>query len=69
MKDGAAFGQYKDKLTYITYKGIPTWPIFNKKQQALADAYDKAIEKLNADGTVSKLAIQYFGEDISALLK
>jgi L-cystine transport system substrate-binding protein len=69
LKDGAAFGQYKDKLTYITYKGIPTWPIFNKKQQALADAYDKAIEKLNADGTVSKLAIQYFGEDISALLK
>ncbi len=69
LKDGAAFGQYKDKLTYITYKGIPTWPIFNKKQQALADAYDKAIEKLKADGTVSKLAIQYFGEDISALLK
>ena len=69
LKDGAAFGQYKDKLTYITYKGIPTWPIFNKKQQALADAYDKAIQQLNANGTVSRLAIEYFGEDISALLK
>ena len=69
LKDGAAFGQYKDKLTYITYKGIPTWPIFNKKQQALADAYDKAIQELNENGTVSRLAIEYFGEDISALLK
>ena len=69
LKDSAPFEQYKDKLTYITYKGIPTWPIFNKKQQKLADAYDKAITQLKNDGTVSKLAIQYFGEDISALLK
>ena len=69
LKDGAAYNAYKDKLTYIPYKGIPTWPIFNKKQQKLADAYDSAIEKLIKDGTVSRLAIQYFGEDISALLK
>ncbi len=69
LKEGAPYSQYKDKLSYITYKGIPTWPIFNKKQQKLADAYDSAIEKLIADGTVSRLAIQYFGEDISALLK
>ena len=69
LKEGAAYGSYKDKLTYIPYKGIPTWPIFNKKQQQLADAYDTAIEKLIKDGTVSRLAIQYFGEDISALLK
>ena len=69
LVDNAPFAQYKDKLTYITYKGIPTWPLFNKKQQALADAYDKAIQQLTADGTVSRLAIQYFGEDVSALLK
>jgi L-cystine transport system substrate-binding protein len=69
LKDGAPYGQYKDKLTYIPYKGIPTWPLFNRKHQAFADAYDKAIEQLKNDGTVSRLAIQYFGEDISALLK
>ena len=69
LKDGAPFGQYKDKLTYIPYKGIPTWPLFNKSKQAFADAYDTAIEQLQKDGTISKLAIQYFGEDISALLK
>jgi len=69
LKEGAPYSQYKDKLTYITYKGIPTWPIFNRKQKKLAEAYDSAIEKLIADGTVSRLAIKYFGEDISALLK
>ncbi|MBO4507460.1 MAG: transporter substrate-binding domain-containing protein [Spirochaetaceae bacterium] len=68
LKEGAPYEQYKDKLTYIPYKGIPTWPLFNKSQQAFADAYDTAIEKLQKDGTISKLAIQYFGEDISALL-
>ena len=69
LKDGAPYAEYKDKLTYIPYKGIPTWPIFNNKKQELADAYDRAIEKLIADGTVSRLAIEYFGEDVSALLK
>ena len=69
LKDDAPYGQLKDKLTYIPYKGIPTWPLFNNKQQAFADAYDKAIEQLQKDGTISKLAIQYFGEDISALLE
>ena len=68
LKEGAPYGHLKDKLSYITYKGIPTWPLFNKKQQKFADAYDEAYAKLKADGTVSKLAIQYFGEDISALL-
>ena len=67
--DGAPYGQFKDKLTYIPYKGIPTWPLFNNKQQAFADAYDEAIEQLQKNGTITKLAIQYFGEDISALLK
>ena len=69
LKEDAPYGRYKDKLVYITYKGIPTWPLFNKKQQKLADAYDKAIKQLQDNGTVSRLAIQYFGEDISALLK
>ena len=68
LADGAPYAGYKDKLTFIPYRGIPTWPLFNKKHQEFADAYDTAIEKLQADGTISALAIKYFGEDISALL-
>lgn len=69
LNDGAPYANFKDKLSYIPYKGIPTWPLFNVKNQELADAYDQAIQKLIADGTVSKLAIEYFGEDVSALLR
>lgn len=69
LVEGAPYANYKDKLSYIPYKGIPTWPLFNTKNQELADAYDEAIQKLIEDGTVSRLAIEYFGEDVSALLK
>ena len=60
-------GQYHSlagKLSYAPYKGIPTWPLFNKNDQALADAYDKAFETLKANGTISKLSEKYFGEDV-----
>lgn len=69
LKEGAPYAAYKDKLTFVNYKGIPTWPIFNAKNQQLADAYDEAIAKLKADGTLSRLAIEYFGEDVSAFLE
>lgn len=69
LKDGAPYAQYKDKLAYVPYKGIPTWPLFSKKNQAFADAYDEAIKILKDNGTVSRLAVQYFGEDVSALLE
>ena len=60
-------GEYHDladKLGYTAYEGIPTWPLFNRDNQELADKYDEAIEKLKADGTLEKLSQQYFGEDI-----
>ncbi|SEU21138.1 transporter substrate-binding domain-containing protein [Paenibacillus sp. NFR01] len=63
-KADGPYHQYADKLSYLPYKGIPTWPLFNKKDQAFADAYDGAIEKLKADGTISELSQKYFGEDI-----
>lgn len=63
----AADGPYHslaDKLAYAPYKGIPTWPLFNKGEQAFADAYDRAYEQLKADGTIARLSLQYFGEDV-----
>lgn len=69
LKDGAPYADFKDKLTFVPYKGIPTWPIFNNKNQKLADAYDEAITKLKENGTLSELSLKYFGEDVSAFLK
>ena len=65
----APYHQFNDRLTYIRYKGIPTYPIFNKKEQAFADEYDKAIEELRAEGKIAELEQKYFGESLSDYLK
>lgn len=55
------YHEYVDQLSYVTYEGIPTWPLFNIDNQELADAYDEAWEQLEADGTLERLQQEYFG--------
>ena len=55
------YHQYADQLTYITYEAIPTWAFFNKDNQEIADAFDKAWEQLNEQGVFEELAQKYFG--------
>lgn len=52
------------KLAYAPYKGIPTWPLFAKGETELAEAYDRAVSKLKADGRIAELSVKYFGEDV-----
>lgn len=59
-----AYHQFADKLSYVPYKAIPTFPLFNKNDQAFADAYDGAVEKLRENGKITELSQKYFGEDI-----
>ena len=61
LKETGEFHQLADKLTYVAYEAIPTWPLFNGKEQQLADDYDKAWEQLEKDGTLEALQQQYFG--------
>jgi ABC-type amino acid transport substrate-binding protein len=63
-KDGAPYHDLADKLSYVPYKAIPTWPLFNPNDQELADAYDGAIQQLTESGRIQELSQQYFGEDI-----
>jgi len=67
--EGAPYGQYAEQLSYVPYKGIPTWPLFNKNEQALADAYDKALLQLRESGVLAELSEEYFGEDIFKYIK
>ena len=64
LKETGPYHQFADKLSYVPYKGIPTWPLFNKKESELAAAYDKAVQTLKENGTISKLSLKYFGEDV-----
>lgn len=68
-KEGAPYAKYKDKLSYVPYKAIPTWPLFNRKNQAFANAYDKAIKTLKENGTLEKLSQKYFGENIFSFVE
>lgn len=67
-KDGA-YHDYADKLSYVVHQAIPTWPLFNKNDKDLADAYDEAITTLTENGRILELQEQYFGEDIFQYIK
>lgn len=68
-KEGAPYAKYKDNLSYVPYKAIPTWPLFNRKNQAFANAYDEAIKTLKENGTLEKLSQKYFGENIFSFVE
>jgi L-cystine transport system substrate-binding protein len=63
------YHQFADRLSYVRYKAIPTYPIFNKKEQKLADEYDQAIEQLRQEGKIKELEEKYFGEELSQYLE
>lgn len=66
QKEGGAYHQYADQLTWFPYKGIETYPLIHKNDtnKAFAKKYDKAIKELQKDGTIAKLSEKYFGEDV-----
>ena len=64
LNEKGPYHQFADKLAYVPYKGIPTWPLFNKKEAQLAADYDKAVQTLQENGTISELSQKYFGEDV-----
>jgi len=68
-KADGAYHNLADKLSYIRYKAIPTYPLFNKKDQQLADDYDKAYKQLKESGKILELEQKYFGEDVFQYVK
>ena len=64
-KPDAPYHQFADQLTYLRYKAIPTYALFNKKDQQLADDYDTAIKELRDEGKIAELEQKYFGESLS----
>jgi L-cystine transport system substrate-binding protein len=60
----APLHSYADRLTYAPYRGIPTYALFNRNLQDLADKYDAAILELQKQGKIAELSQKYFGEDI-----
>lgn len=51
------------KLTGIVTK-VPTYFVLNKKDTQLKDDIDKVLKELKDDGTLSKLSLKWYGEDV-----
>jgi len=43
---------------------VPTYFVLNKKDTELKTKIDKALKELKEDGTLSKLSVQWYGEDV-----
>lgn len=68
-KETGKYYKLRDKFAYVRHQAIPTYALFNKKDQQLADEYDKVWEKLQKSGKLLELGNKYFGFDIFKLVK
>lgn len=63
-----AYHNLKDDVIYNEFGVIKTWPLFNKKQQKFADAYDGAIKKLKEETKTNELSKEFYGRDLFEVL-
>lgn len=66
-KDGPYYN-LKDEVVYNEFAVIKTWPLFNKKEQEFADAFDEAIKKLKEDKKPNELSKEFYGRDLFEVL-
>ncbi|WP_062105962.1 transporter substrate-binding domain-containing protein [Bacillus niameyensis] len=55
-------------VVYNEFDVIKTWPLFNKKEQKFADAYDKAIKQLKEEKKLNELMVQFYNRDLFEVL-
>ncbi|WP_186670754.1 transporter substrate-binding domain-containing protein [Sporosarcina sp. BP05] len=57
-----------DEVVYNEFAVIKTWPLFNKKEQEFANAYDQVVKKLKEEKKTSELSSQFYGRDLFEVL-
>lgn len=68
LTEGGPYHNLKDEVVYNEFAVIKTWPLFNKKQQEFADAYDKAIEEIKKTDALRELSKEFYGKDLFEVL-
>lgn len=58
----------KDEVVYNEFTVIKTWPLFNKNQQELADAYDEVMKEIKQTDALKELSIKHYGRDLFEVL-
>ncbi|AHN23812.1 MULTISPECIES: transporter substrate-binding domain-containing protein [Lysinibacillus] len=69
LAEDGAYHNLKDEVVYNEFAVIKTWPLFNKKEQEFADAYDKAIAQIKEQKKTSELSKEFYGRDLFEVLE
>ena len=59
----------KNDVVYNEFAVIKTWPLFNKKEQEFADAFDEAMKKVKEEKVTSDLSVEFYGKDLFEVLE
>lgn len=69
LADDGAYHNLKNEVVYNEFAVIKTWPLFNKKEQEFADAYDKAIAQIKEQKKTSEISKEFYGRDLFEVLE
>ncbi|MFB6804492.1 transporter substrate-binding domain-containing protein [Peribacillus butanolivorans] len=69
VAEDGPYHNLKNDLVYNEFAVIKTWPLFNKKEQEFADAYDVAIKKLKEEKKTNQLSTEFYGRDLFEVLE
>ncbi len=68
VNEDGPYHNLKDDIVYNEFAVIKTWPLFNKKQQELADAYDEVMAEIQETDALSEIMLGYYGKDLFKVL-
>lgn len=69
LDEGAPYEHLKDEVVYHEFAVIETWPLFNKEERELADAFDEAMKEVREAGIPNQLSEKFYGKDLFKLLE
>ncbi|QDQ03367.1 transporter substrate-binding domain-containing protein [Lysinibacillus fusiformis] len=69
LAEDGPYNNLKDEVVYNEFAVIKTWPLFNKKEQEFADAYDKAVAQVKEQKKTSELSTTFYGRDLFEVLE
>ena len=68
LTEGAPYEKFKDDVVYNEFNVIKTWPVFNKKEQEFANAYDEAIKEIKETDALRELSKEFYEKDLFEVL-
>ena len=68
LDENAPYHNLKDEVVYNEFNVIKTWPLFNKKEQEFADAYDEAMKEIHETDALRELSKEFYGKDLFEVL-